>query len=128
MKFAVKQATCLGCKTPLKKGSRSAFLSPFLSFSSVLTLLSPDQAVCDNCRGRTAELHSRQVRSTFSSFPLTSFRASLDRSLLRSAGQPRRLCRNRLRSSLDAMSALSGVASPSTFPFSALLFLLLSVD
>lgn len=127
MKFAVKQATCLGCKTPLKKGSRSAFLSPFISFSITLTLPSADQAVCDNCRGRTAELHSRQVRSTFSPFPLTSFRASADRCLLRAAGQPRRLRRNRLRSSLDAMSALSGVASPSTFPFFYLLFPLLPV-
>ncbi|GAA5899920.1 hypothetical protein JCM6882_007002 [Rhodosporidiobolus microsporus] len=42
MKFAVKTVTCLGCKTPLKQGSRN-------------------QAVCANCRSRTAELHSKQV-------------------------------------------------------------------
>ncbi|GAA6035190.1 hypothetical protein JCM8097_006411 [Rhodosporidiobolus ruineniae] len=42
MKFAVKTVTCLGCKTPLKPGSRN-------------------QAVCANCRGRTGELHSKQV-------------------------------------------------------------------
>ncbi|GAA5952659.1 hypothetical protein JCM10213_005216 [Rhodosporidiobolus nylandii] len=42
MKFAVKTVTCLGCKTPLKKDSRN-------------------QAVCANCRPRTAELHSKQV-------------------------------------------------------------------
>jgi DNA polymerase delta subunit 1 len=63
MKFAVKSATCLGCKTPLKKGSRSASLSLFpLSLEQSLTIARTDQAVCDNCRGRTAELHSRQVR------------------------------------------------------------------
>ncbi|KPV78544.1 uncharacterized protein RHOBADRAFT_50999 [Rhodotorula graminis WP1] len=42
MKFAVKTVTCLGCKTPLKPGT-------------------PNQAVCHNCRPRTAELHRRQV-------------------------------------------------------------------
>ncbi|GAA6047885.1 hypothetical protein JCM3770_004691, partial [Rhodotorula araucariae] len=42
MKFAVKTVTCLGCKTPLKPGT-------------------PNQAVCHNCRPRTAELHARQV-------------------------------------------------------------------
>ncbi|BGP44897.1 DNA-directed DNA polymerase delta [Rhodotorula kratochvilovae] len=42
MKFAVKTVTCLGCRTPLKPGT-------------------PNQAVCHNCRPRTAELHARQV-------------------------------------------------------------------
>ncbi|GAA5828493.1 hypothetical protein JCM5353_002695 [Sporobolomyces roseus] len=42
MKFAVKTVTCLGCRTPLKPGSLN-------------------QAVCANCRPRTAELHSKQV-------------------------------------------------------------------
>ncbi|GAA5907898.1 DNA-directed DNA polymerase delta POL3 [Sporobolomyces salmoneus] len=42
MKFAVKTVTCLGCRTPLKPNSLN-------------------QAVCANCRPRTAELHSKQV-------------------------------------------------------------------
>ncbi|CEQ42183.1 SPOSA6832_03981 [Sporobolomyces salmonicolor] len=42
MKFAVKTVTCLGCKTPLKPNSLN-------------------QAVCANCRPRTAELHAKQV-------------------------------------------------------------------
>ncbi|KAM0756294.1 hypothetical protein T439DRAFT_308756 [Meredithblackwellia eburnea MCA 4105] len=42
MKFAVRTVTCLGCKTPLKPGSLN-------------------QAVCSNCRPRTAELHSKQL-------------------------------------------------------------------
>lgn len=43
MKFAVRTLTCLGCKTPLKPGNRN-------------------QAVCDNCRPRTAELHAKHVQ------------------------------------------------------------------
>ncbi|KAJ8296854.1 DNA polymerase delta catalytic subunit [Rhodotorula toruloides] len=42
MKFAVKTVTCLGCRTPLKPNSLN-------------------QAVCNNCRPRTAELHAKQV-------------------------------------------------------------------
>ncbi|GAA5977284.1 hypothetical protein JCM5350_002416 [Sporobolomyces pararoseus] len=42
MKFAVKTVTCLGCRTPLRPNSLN-------------------QAVCSNCRPRTAELHSKQV-------------------------------------------------------------------
>ena len=41
MKFAVKTATCLGCKAPLK-GS--------------------EKAVCEHCRARASELYQRQVR------------------------------------------------------------------
>ncbi|GAA5857179.1 hypothetical protein JCM8547_009357 [Rhodosporidiobolus lusitaniae] len=44
MKFAVKTVTCLGCKAPLKPRDKAR-----------------NQAVCSNCRPRTAELHSRQV-------------------------------------------------------------------
>lgn len=44
MKFAVKTATCLGCKTPLK------------STNSV-----PNGAVCNNCRPRLPELYQKQV-------------------------------------------------------------------
>ncbi|KAF9172191.1 DNA-directed DNA polymerase delta [Mortierella sp. AD010] len=39
MKFAVKTATCLGCKTPLKKD---------------------ESAVCSNCKDRAPELYQRQ--------------------------------------------------------------------
>ncbi|KAG0004858.1 DNA-directed DNA polymerase delta [Entomortierella chlamydospora] len=39
MKFAVKTATCLGCKTPLKKD---------------------ESAVCSNCKGRAPELYQKQ--------------------------------------------------------------------
>ncbi|KAI1321493.1 DNA-directed DNA polymerase delta [Mortierella claussenii] len=39
MKFAVKTATCLGCKTPLKKG---------------------ESAVCSNCKERAPELYQKQ--------------------------------------------------------------------
>ncbi|KAF5336013.1 hypothetical protein D9611_006176 [Ephemerocybe angulata] len=46
MKFAVKTATCMGCKTPLKK-----------------TNSVPNGAVCNNCRGRLVELHQKQVLS-----------------------------------------------------------------
>ncbi|KAL8284175.1 hypothetical protein RQP46_004924 [Phenoliferia psychrophenolica] len=42
MKFAVRTVTCLGCKTPLKPGSLN-------------------NAVCVNCRPRTAELHAKQL-------------------------------------------------------------------
>lgn len=33
MKFAVKTVTCLGCKTPLKPGTPSAFPPSFCSLS-----------------------------------------------------------------------------------------------
>ncbi|KAG0335796.1 DNA-directed DNA polymerase delta [Podila horticola] len=39
MRFAVRTATCLGCKTPLKKG---------------------ESAVCANCKGRAPELYQKQ--------------------------------------------------------------------
>ncbi|GEM06433.1 DNA polymerase delta subunit 1 [Rhodotorula toruloides] len=42
MKFAVKTVTCLGCRTPLRPNALN-------------------QAVCNNCRPRTAELHAKQV-------------------------------------------------------------------
>ncbi|GAA5955930.1 hypothetical protein JCM8115_004364 [Rhodotorula mucilaginosa] len=45
MSFAVKRVTCLGCKTPLKPNALN-------------------QAVCNNCRPKTAELHARQVALT----------------------------------------------------------------
>ncbi|KAG2226707.1 hypothetical protein INT45_001054 [Circinella minor] len=41
MKFAVKSATCLGCKSPLPRGDKSA--------------------VCKNCKPRLKELYQRQV-------------------------------------------------------------------
>lgn len=40
MKFAVKTATCLGCKVPLRKNQ---------------------SAVCEHCKPRTAELHRKQL-------------------------------------------------------------------
>ncbi|KAJ3039452.1 DNA-directed DNA polymerase delta [Rhizophlyctis rosea] len=40
MKFAVKTATCLGCKTPLKKN---------------------ESAVCQHCKPRTADMYQRQL-------------------------------------------------------------------
>ncbi|KAG0298991.1 DNA-directed DNA polymerase delta [Dissophora globulifera] len=40
MKFAVRTATCLGCKTPLKKG---------------------ESAVCANCKERAPELYQKQM-------------------------------------------------------------------
>ncbi|KAL1933207.1 hypothetical protein VTP01DRAFT_7297 [Rhizomucor pusillus] len=43
MKFAVKTATCLGCKAPLPKGDNSA--------------------LCKQCRPRYAELYQRQVET-----------------------------------------------------------------
>ena len=68
MKFAVKTVTCLGCKTPLKPGTPSPSLSLSLSLPlrartdpSFLPRSLADQAVCHNCRPRTAELHRRQV-------------------------------------------------------------------
>ncbi|POY71963.1 DNA polymerase delta subunit 1 [Rhodotorula taiwanensis] len=45
MSFAVKRVTCLGCKTPLKPNALN-------------------QAVCNNCRPKTAELHAKQVALT----------------------------------------------------------------
>ncbi|KAI0084485.1 DNA polymerase family B-domain-containing protein [Irpex rosettiformis] len=46
MKFAVKRATCLGCKTPL--GPNNSI---------------KDGAVCNNCRPRVGELYQKQVCS-----------------------------------------------------------------
>lgn len=43
MKFAVKTATCLGCRTPLK---------------------GKEKAVCSNCRPKLPELYEKQVAAT----------------------------------------------------------------
>ncbi|RKP11132.1 DNA polymerase family B-domain-containing protein [Thamnocephalis sphaerospora] len=43
MKFAVRTATCLGCKTPLRNTA---------------------SAVCDHCRPRAAEMYQRQLNQT----------------------------------------------------------------
>ncbi|TCD65917.1 DNA-directed DNA polymerase delta [Steccherinum ochraceum] len=48
MKFAVKTATCMGCKTPLNPGRNSV----------------KNGAVCDNCRPRIGELYQKQVRTS----------------------------------------------------------------
>jgi DNA polymerase delta subunit 1 len=51
MKFAIKTATCLGCKAPLKRNP------------STLCLI-VEHAVCERCTDRLPELYTRQV-STF---------------------------------------------------------------
>lgn len=62
MKFAVRTVTCLGCKTPLKAGSLSRLRSP--RARRALTLSFADNAVCSNCRPRTAELHAKQLATS----------------------------------------------------------------
>ncbi|KZT09911.1 uncharacterized protein LAESUDRAFT_673547 [Laetiporus sulphureus 93-53] len=47
MKFAVKTATCMGCKTPLRANNSIK-----------------DGAVCNNCRPRIGELYQKQVTTT----------------------------------------------------------------
>ncbi|KAH9940939.1 DNA polymerase family B-domain-containing protein [Epithele typhae] len=47
MKFAVKTATCLGCKTPLKASNSVK-----------------NGAVCNNCRPRLGDLYQKQVSTT----------------------------------------------------------------
>ncbi|KAF7308685.1 DNA polymerase [Mycena chlorophos] len=47
MKFAVKQVTCLGCKTPLRGGNSVK-----------------NGAVCKDCRPRMGELYQRQISAT----------------------------------------------------------------
>lgn len=63
MKFAVKTVTCLGCRTPLKPNSLSEPPTDTArgSVTDTETVSGADQAVCNNCRPRTAELHAKQV-------------------------------------------------------------------
>ena len=63
MKFAVKTATCLGCKTPLKPTNsvKSRYLlSGGLSGTDYLI----DGAVCNNCRPKLSDLYQKQASVT----------------------------------------------------------------
>ena len=61
MKFAVKTATCLGCKTPLKSSNSIKGESPLVLTSSKCLSRHEDGAVCNNCRPRIGELYQKQV-------------------------------------------------------------------
>lgn len=61
MKFAVKTATCLGCKTPLKstnsiKGTVVKFVYMQIVFSFLI-----GGAVCNNCRPNLGDLYQKHV-------------------------------------------------------------------
>lgn len=61
MKFAVKTATCLGCKTPLKASNSNCKCRPLCRAQQNLKRIMAVGAVCKNCQPRLPELYQRQV-------------------------------------------------------------------
>lgn len=116
MKFAVRTVTCLGCKAPLKPGSLSEFALSIRRFCTLIYRIL-DNAVCPNCRPRTAELHSKQV----SCCPFFSKRNSIDpNGLLCFPAQYLFSIRDCICKIVDTMSKMSRIASSSTYSFLSL--------
>ena len=70
MKFAVKTATCLGCKTTLRPSNsvKSQCIHGLFSRDFISCGYLPDGVVCNNCRPRLSEFYQRQVCSPPNAF------------------------------------------------------------
>lgn len=67
MKFTVKTATCMGCKTPLPKGGMyklilfAALKGRYDLTLHILFVALDNSAVCKHCRSRVGELYQKQL-------------------------------------------------------------------
>jgi DNA polymerase delta subunit 1 len=67
MKFAVKTATCMGCKTPLPKGGmyycglHAKIARNFCDLALTHVSAIDNSAVCKHCRSRVGELYQKQL-------------------------------------------------------------------